>query len=47
VEYYIGLCPRSEDLLKRSVSIGIGPRYTEQDCHDIVAAVRKVAEHVL
>jgi 8-amino-3,8-dideoxy-alpha-D-manno-octulosonate transaminase len=47
VEYYMGLCPRSEDLLTRSISIGIGPRYTEQDCQDIVLAVRKVAEHAL
>jgi dTDP-4-amino-4,6-dideoxygalactose transaminase len=47
VEYYIGLCPRSEDLLARSVSIAIGPHYTEQDCHDIVLALRKVAEQLL
>ncbi len=45
--YYMGMCPRSEDLLGRSLSIGIGPRVTESDADDIVAAVRKVAEHLL
>ena len=45
--YHIGLCPRSEDLLGRSLSIGIGPKMTDADADDIVTAVRKVAEHLL
>jgi len=45
--YYMGLCPKSEDLLGRSLSIGIGPKMTDQDADDIVLAVRKVAEHLL
>lgn len=45
--YYMGMCPRSEDLLGRSLSIGIGPKMTDQDADDIVLAVRKVAEHLL
>ena len=47
VRYFMGMCPRSEDLLRRSVAIGIGPRYEERDCHDIVRAVRKVARGLL
>jgi len=45
--YYLGLCPRSEDLLQRSLSVQIGPRMDGQDVDDIVQAVRKVAEHLL
>jgi 8-amino-3,8-dideoxy-alpha-D-manno-octulosonate transaminase len=45
--YHIGMCPQSEDLLGRSLSIGIGPRMTDADADDIVTAVRKVAEHLL
>jgi 8-amino-3,8-dideoxy-alpha-D-manno-octulosonate transaminase len=45
--YYMGLCPRSEDLLARSMSIGLGPQLEDEDEHDIVQAVRKVAEHLL
>lgn len=45
--YAMGMCPRSEDLLGRSLSIGIGPMMTHGDVDDIVAAVRKVAEHLL
>jgi 8-amino-3,8-dideoxy-alpha-D-manno-octulosonate transaminase len=45
--YYMGMCPRSEDLLARSLSIGLGALMTEQDADDVVRAVRKVAEHLL
>ncbi len=45
--YHVGLCPRSEDLLQRSVSLPIGPRLADEDADDIVRAVRKVAEHLL
>ena len=45
--YHMGMCPRSEDLLGRSLSIGVGPKMTDADADDIVIAVRKVAEHLL
>lgn len=45
--YHAGLCPRSEALLERSLSIGLGPRMTDEDSDDIVRAVRKVAEALL
>jgi 8-amino-3,8-dideoxy-alpha-D-manno-octulosonate transaminase len=45
--YHLGMCPRSEDLLSRSLSIGVGPKMTDGDADDIVTAVRKVAEHLL
>lgn len=45
--YSMGLCPRSEDLLGRSLSIGVGPMMTAADADDVVSAVRKVAEHLL
>jgi len=42
-QYFLGLCPRSEDLLGRSLSIPVGARYDDGDEDDIVEAVRKVA----
>ena len=39
-------CPRSEDLVARSVTLGIGPAFTVDDCEQIAAAVHKVARHV-
>ncbi len=45
--YSMGMCPRSEDLIARSLSISVGPKMNEQDADDVVEAVRKVAEHLL
>jgi hypothetical protein len=47
VEYRPGLCPRTEDLASRSVTVGIGPRFTAQDCDDVATGIRKVAHHLL
>jgi dTDP-4-amino-4,6-dideoxygalactose transaminase len=41
------MCPRTEDLLARAVSIATGPFYTEEDLDDIITGVRKVAHHLL
>jgi 8-amino-3,8-dideoxy-alpha-D-manno-octulosonate transaminase len=45
--YYMGLCPRSEELIASGVNIGLGPLMTEQDADDVVRAVRKVAAQLL
>lgn len=48
VTYGRGLCPRSEDILKRVLLIAsINPRYTERDVDDIVGAVRRAARTAL
>jgi 8-amino-3,8-dideoxy-alpha-D-manno-octulosonate transaminase len=41
--YGPGLCPRTEELVARSVIVPVGPGYTERDCADVASAVRKVA----
>ena len=46
IRYEMGMCPRSEDLLARGVSIRIGPFYEEEDLDDIIKGVRKVAHHL-
>lgn len=46
-QYHQGLCPRSEDVLSRSVVIGVGPLMTEADRVDVITAVQKVADHLL
>lgn len=47
IAYNMGMCPRSEDLLARSVSLSIGPFYEEEDLDDIITGVQKVAHHLL
>jgi 8-amino-3,8-dideoxy-alpha-D-manno-octulosonate transaminase len=42
--YGPGLCPRTEAMVARSVIVPVGVRYTERDCADVAAAVRKVAD---
>lgn len=43
VEYGPGLCPRTEDLAARSVIVPIGAAYSDADCDDVAAGIRKVA----
>jgi 8-amino-3,8-dideoxy-alpha-D-manno-octulosonate transaminase len=47
VRYEIGMCPRTEAMLPRAFSLGLGPHYTNRDVDDIVTALRKVARAVL
>ena len=47
VEYRMGMCPHTEDLAARAVTVGLGALYTEDDCADVAAAVLKVASHLL
>lgn len=45
--YTEGMCPVAEDLLSRNVMIPLAPVFTEEDCQDVIAAVKKVAEEIL
>jgi dTDP-4-amino-4,6-dideoxygalactose transaminase len=47
IEYKMGMCPRSEDLLARSISVSIGPFYEEEDLDDVIVGLQKVAHHLL
>jgi dTDP-4-amino-4,6-dideoxygalactose transaminase len=47
VTYAPGLCPKTEDLASRSITVGIGPAFTAHDCDDVALGVRKVAAHLL
>lgn len=47
VEYSMGMCPRTEDLLARSVGVALGPMMSEEDLSDIVRGIRKVASHLI
>jgi 8-amino-3,8-dideoxy-alpha-D-manno-octulosonate transaminase len=41
---YLGsLCPRTEDLLDRSLMLSVTPDYTDEDARDVVHAFAKVA----
>lgn len=43
VTYAMGMCPRTEALVARNVTVGVGGQYREDDCVDVARAVRKVA----
>lgn len=47
IKYSMGMCPRSEDLLSRAVSVSVGPFYEEEDLDDLIVGVQKVAHHLL
>jgi dTDP-4-amino-4,6-dideoxygalactose transaminase len=40
-------CPATEDLVARSITIGIGPAFTETDCEQIATAFHKVTRHLV
>lgn len=46
IEYSIGMCPRSEDLVGRAVFIGVSPILSDEDVTEIAGGVRKVAEYM-
>jgi 8-amino-3,8-dideoxy-alpha-D-manno-octulosonate transaminase len=41
-KYSKDMCPRTLDLLARSVSVGIAPHYSAQTCREIAQAINKV-----
>jgi 8-amino-3,8-dideoxy-alpha-D-manno-octulosonate transaminase len=47
VEYRMGMCPRTEDLASRSVTVAMGPAWSDHDCADVAEAVAKVAGHLI
>lgn len=47
IRYEMGMCPRTEDLLARSLMISTGPFYTEENLEEIILGLQKVAGHLL
>jgi 8-amino-3,8-dideoxy-alpha-D-manno-octulosonate transaminase len=47
VEYQMGLCPYTDELVARSVTMPIGPRWSDRECEQATEAVLKVAAHLL
>jgi hypothetical protein len=40
-------CPRTEDLVARSITVAIGPAWAPSDCDDVATAMTKVAAALL
>ena len=47
VDYAMGMCPRTEDLAARAVTVGVGVAYAEDDCEAAATAIAKVAAQVV
>jgi dTDP-4-amino-4,6-dideoxygalactose transaminase len=43
ITYEMGMCPQTEALVSRNVTIGVGARFSAADCDDVAAAIVKVA----
>jgi dTDP-4-amino-4,6-dideoxygalactose transaminase len=43
--YKKGLCPNSEQLYERIITLPLFPKMTENDVNDVIEGVRKVIEH--
>lgn len=42
VRYKTGMCPDTESLLERAVSVPLSPALTEKDCDNVIVAISKV-----
>ncbi|HVT76182.1 MAG TPA: DegT/DnrJ/EryC1/StrS family aminotransferase [Acidimicrobiales bacterium] len=47
VTYALGMCPQTEDLAARSITVGIGPAFDAEDCENVAAAITTVATKLL
>jgi 8-amino-3,8-dideoxy-alpha-D-manno-octulosonate transaminase len=47
VTYEMGMCPQTEDLAARSITVGIGPAFDAEDCAAVADAIRTVAGKLL
>ena len=47
VDYAMDMCPTTEDLAARAITVPVGVLYDEQDCADVATAIGKVAAHVM
>ena len=42
IQYGADSCPRTIDILERTGGVIMNPKFTDEDCKDIVTAIRKV-----
>jgi 8-amino-3,8-dideoxy-alpha-D-manno-octulosonate transaminase len=47
VTYEMGMCPQTEDLAARSITVGIGPAFDAEDCAAVADAIRTGAGKLL
>jgi 8-amino-3,8-dideoxy-alpha-D-manno-octulosonate transaminase len=47
ITYELGMCPQTEDLGSRSITVGVGHAFDAGDCDDVAAAIQTVASAVL
>jgi 8-amino-3,8-dideoxy-alpha-D-manno-octulosonate transaminase len=47
VVYELGMCPQTEDLVGRSVTVGVGAAFDQDDCDFVAAGIVKVAAELL
>ncbi len=45
VDYHTGLCPTAEEILRTAVRLSVSEFYTDEDCDQVIEAVRKVSRH--
>jgi dTDP-4-amino-4,6-dideoxygalactose transaminase len=45
IEYYTGMCPTAEEILKTAIRLTVNEFYTMEDCDEVIQSIRKVAEY--
>ncbi len=45
LEYYTGMCPVAENILRTSIMLNVNEFYTEQDLEDTIVAIEKVSNY--
>lgn len=43
--YFKGMCPTAEEILNTAIRMSVSEFYTEQDCDEVIKAIRKVSEY--
>jgi len=47
IVYELGMCPQTEDLVARSITVGVGAAFDQDDCDYVAAGILKVAGELL
>lgn len=45
VKYYKGMCPTAEEILNTAINLPVNEFYTDQDCDEVIEAIRKVSAY--
>lgn len=45
IQYYKGMCPTAEEILRTAIRLNVNEFYTDADCNEVIEAIRKVSNY--